>query len=101
MKVDDHRIRFLNSLERAESKLLAWGLVDGSFNSDEIAELCEAFLEENGSWDKYDDEEQFQEALEDFMGEDLSEFFDDYVFGTKRTPKRPIQKLSLLHPCFE
>ena len=29
-------------------------------------------------------EDEFQETLEDFMGEDLSEFFDDYVFGTKR-----------------
>lgn len=65
MKVDDHRLEFLNSLERAESKLLAWGLVDGSFSSDEIADRCEAFFEDNELWSKYDDEEQFQEDLED------------------------------------
>ena len=65
MKVDDHRLTFLNLLERAESKLLAWGLVDGSFSSDEIADLCETYLEDNNLWEKYEDEEQFQEALED------------------------------------
>lgn len=65
MKVDDHRLEFLNSLERAESKLLAWGLVDGSFSSEEIAELCEKFLEEHNLWSKYDDEEEFQDALEE------------------------------------
>lgn len=65
MKVNDHRLEFLNSLERAESKLLAWGLVDGSFSSDEIGNLCESFLEDNGLWSEYDDEEEFQEALED------------------------------------
>lgn len=65
MKKDDHRLRFLNLLERAESKLLAWGLVDGSFSSDEIGELCETHLEDNRLWDSYEDAEAFQEALED------------------------------------
>ena len=65
MKADDHRLEFLNSLERAESKLLTWGLVDGSFSSDEIADLCKTFLEDNNLWGEYDDEEQFQEGLED------------------------------------
>lgn len=64
MKVDDHRLMFLNLLERAESKLLAWGLVDGSFSADEIAELCEKYLEENRLWSVYKDEEEFQESLE-------------------------------------
>lgn len=65
MKVNDHRLEFLNSLERAESKLLSWGLVDGSFSSDEIAELCEAFLEDNDLWSKYEDEDEFQDAMEE------------------------------------
>ena len=65
MKVDDHRLEFLNSLERVESKLLAWGLVDGSFSSDEMAALCETFLEDNDLWSEYEDDEQFQEGLED------------------------------------
>lgn len=65
MKVDDYRLKFLNSLERAESKLLAWGLVDGSFSADEIGELCEKFLEDNDLWGEYKDDEEFQESLED------------------------------------
>ena len=65
MKVDDHRLEFLNSLERAESKLLAWGLVDGSFSADEMGDLCESFLDQNELWETYEDEEQFQESLED------------------------------------
>lgn len=65
MKADDRRLEFLNSLERAESRLLTWGLVDGSFGSDEIADLCETFLEDNDLWNEYGDEEQFQEGLED------------------------------------
>jgi len=65
VKVDDHRLEFLNSLERTESKLLAWGLVDGSFSSDEIAKKCESFLDDNGLWDEYEDEEEFQDSLEE------------------------------------
>lgn len=64
MKVNDPRLEFLNLLERAESKLLAWGLVDGSFSSDEIAERCETFLDDSNLWYEYD-EENFQESLED------------------------------------
>ena len=47
MKVDDHRLKFLNFLENTESKLLAWGLVEGSFSSDEIEDLCERYLDRN------------------------------------------------------
>ena len=65
MKVDDYRLEFLNFLERTESNLLAWGLVDGSFSSDEITDLCETFLDENELWSEYDDEGVFQEALEE------------------------------------
>lgn len=66
MKVDDHCFEFLNILERTESKLLAWGLVDGSFSSDEIAEHCESFLSSNGLWGIYEDADSFQETLENF-----------------------------------
>ncbi len=64
MDVNDHRLEFLNSLERAESKLLSWGLVDGSFSSDEIGELSESFLEDKNLWTEYHDEDEFIEALE-------------------------------------
>lgn len=65
MKVDDPRLMFLNRLERLESGLLSWGLVDGSFDSDEIAELCEKYLDENKLWSQYADEDEFQDALEE------------------------------------
>ena len=65
MKVNDPRLEFLNLLERAEAKLLAWGLVDGSFSSDEIADRCERFLDEYDLWSVYEDEEQFQDSLKE------------------------------------
>ena len=69
MNVGDHRLEFLNSLERKESKLLSWGLIDGSFSSDEMDKLCVDYLDENGLWDSYDDEEAFQEELENFLND--------------------------------
>ena len=63
MKVDDHRLKFLNFLESTESKLLAWGLVEGSFSSDEIEDLCERYLDRNDLWSVYQDSYAFQEAL--------------------------------------
>lgn len=63
MKVDDHRLEFLNSLERVEASLLSWGLVDGSFSTDEISDLCRTYLEEHDLWTLYNDEEGFQDAL--------------------------------------
>jgi hypothetical protein len=65
MNVDDPRLEFLNFLERTESKLLAWGLVDGSFSSDEIADHCEQYLEKHNLWSKYEDQDAFQEAMEE------------------------------------
>ena len=50
MRVDDPHLVFLNRLERLESQLLAWGLVDGSFSEDELENLCEGFLEEKKFW---------------------------------------------------
>ncbi len=63
MKVDDHRLEFLNSLERVEARLLSWGLVDGSFSTTEISDLCRTYLEQNDLWTLYDDEDEFQDAL--------------------------------------
>lgn len=65
MKVDDHRLEFLNFLERTESKLLAWGLVDGSFSSNEIADHCEQYLRKHNLWSTYEDEDAFQEAMKE------------------------------------
>lgn len=78
MKVDDHRLEFLNSLERAEARLLSWGLVDGSFSTDEISDLCQTYLEDNDLWTMYEDEDEFQEALEEIG------FLYDFQDGTRR-----------------
>jgi hypothetical protein len=65
MRVDDPRIDFLNKLERTESKLLGWGLVDGSFSADEMSKLCEDYLDKNVLWDAYHDADAFKDAIED------------------------------------
>jgi hypothetical protein len=44
---------FLNGLEARESRLLAWGLVDGSFDEDELADLAEDFLNERKLWSEF------------------------------------------------
>ena len=42
---DDLVRRYLDRLEREETKLLSWGVVDGGFTSEEIAEHAEAILD--------------------------------------------------------
>ena len=78
MKVDDHRLEFLNSLERSEARLLSWGLVDGSFSANEIGDLCEAYLEHKDLWSLYSDEEEFQNALQEIG------FLYDFQDGMRR-----------------
>lgn len=46
---------FLNGLEARESRLLAWGLVDGSFDDDELTDLAEDFLNERKLWSTFPD----------------------------------------------
>ena len=41
----DIGIEFLNRIERRESELLSWGVVDGFFGADELEEFAESFLE--------------------------------------------------------
>jgi hypothetical protein len=65
VQVHDYRLEFLNRLERMESNLLAWGLVDGAFEEDEIADLCAAFFDEHDLASQYADEDEFLESLED------------------------------------
>ena len=36
----------LDRLEREEEKLLAWGVVDGGFTADEVAEVAQALIDE-------------------------------------------------------
>jgi hypothetical protein len=39
----------LDRLEREEEKLLSWGVVDGGFTADEVAEMAEALISERGA----------------------------------------------------
>ncbi len=48
--------KFLDILEKKETELLGWGLVDGGFSEDEIFEMAKDFLEYNPSIDLTDDE---------------------------------------------
>lgn len=57
------RAVFLGQLERSEAALLGWGLVDGSFSEDELANRASAWLEETGSWDFWEDDFTFLEDL--------------------------------------
>lgn len=48
-------VEFLNHLEAIEARLLAWGLVDGSFDETEIADHAEQFLNQQGLWSDFND----------------------------------------------
>jgi hypothetical protein len=56
---------FLSRLEQAEARLLAWGLVDGSFVEDELLERAESFLTQQGLWDDFDTSDELIAQLED------------------------------------
>ena len=55
---------FLSRLEQAESRLLSWGLVDGSFTEDELHEKAEAFLSERDLWEVFRSSQDFLALLE-------------------------------------
>ena len=56
---------FLGRLEQAESRLLSWGLVDGSFAEDELTERAESFLTQHELWDDFEAADELVEQLED------------------------------------
>ena len=56
---------FLGRLEQAESRLLSWGLVDGSFADDELTERAERFLTQHDLWDDFKSADELVELLED------------------------------------
>ena len=47
--LNDLLAEFLNKLEQAESRLLSWGMVDGSFSDDEVVDLADEFLDSQES----------------------------------------------------
>ena len=56
---------FLGRLEQAESRLLSWGLVDGSFADDELTERADSFLTQHELWDDFETADELVEQLED------------------------------------
>lgn len=54
---------FLGLLEQAESRLLSWGMVDGSFSDDEVLDLADEFVERNADGE-ISDGEKLVELLE-------------------------------------
>jgi len=56
---------FLNRLEALESRLLAWGLVDGSFDETELESHAERFLQEHKRSDLFDDPFELIDSLLD------------------------------------
>jgi hypothetical protein len=56
---------FLSKLETRESRLLAWGLVDGAFDDDELFDLADTFLNERELWGEYPDPQDLVDHLLD------------------------------------
>ena len=56
---------FLNQLEALEARLLAWGLVDGSFDEAEIADFAEEFLNQRGLWEEFNGPLDLVDYLQD------------------------------------
>ncbi|MFM2219855.1 MAG: hypothetical protein RL240_4173 [Planctomycetota bacterium] len=56
---------FLGDLERAESRLLGWGLVDGFFSERELEDLAEAFLSKENAYSIFDSGRKFLRTMED------------------------------------
>jgi len=54
---------FLDLLEQAESRLLSWGMVDGSFSDDEVLDLADDFVERSADG-KISDGDELVELLE-------------------------------------
>lgn len=63
MEDNDPRLEFLDLLERAESRLLSWGVVEGAFSYDEIIDRAEAFLENRDLWQRWPDVSEFREQM--------------------------------------
>lgn len=69
MTRDDRRntlkLELLSEIERKESELLSWGVVDGYFSEEELLKLIEAYLEEHDEDDTYDDGDELLAVLRD------------------------------------
>ena len=55
---------FLTKLEQLESRLLSWGMVDGSFSDDEVVELADEFLGSHESGTEIAEGDELIDAME-------------------------------------
>ena len=58
-------VTFLNYLESHEARLLSWGLVDGSFDEDEITRHAEKYVDDCQLWDLFPDPMDLVDGLLD------------------------------------
>ena len=62
--LNDLLAEFLNKLEQAESRLLSWGMVDGSFSDDEVVDLADEFLDSQESDSEVSDGDELVDTME-------------------------------------
>ena len=55
----------LNKLEQAESRLLSWGMVDGSFSDDEVIDLADGFLDAHDTCTELESGDELVDLLEE------------------------------------
>ena len=57
--------QFLTKLEQIESRLLSWGMVDGSFSDDEVIDLADDFLDAHDTWTELESGDELVDLLEE------------------------------------
>lgn len=65
MMSDKLLLDFLGELERSESRLLVWSLVDGFFCETELEDMAEAFLSRENAFSAFDSGRQFLRVMQD------------------------------------
>lgn len=65
MRAEDPRLVFLSQLERRESRLLSWGIVDGALSRDELNDVAREFLSKYDAGGEIEDEDALLDQLED------------------------------------
>lgn len=50
-----HLLQFLGEIEKAEVRLISWGLVDGFLSENDIVESAAGFIDKHDLWDDYPD----------------------------------------------
>ena len=78
IKKDSIMIQFLGELERLESRLLSWGVVEASFAEDELLDKVSEYLDRTEAWGLFDDALDFINVMVDqgllFQWDDTGEY---------------------------